>query len=77
MTTTALPVDERVERLRSLVSERRAAGVIAREQLERRFAETGTNYAMLEMAWGTLGHAAELRSMQLFASEVMPHFATT
>ena len=45
-----------------------------REQLEKRCAETGTNYAMLEMAWGTLGHEAEMRSMQLFASEVMPHF---
>jgi len=46
-----------------------------REQLAKRFAETGTNYAMLEMAWGTLGHEAEMRSMKLFAEEVMPHFA--
>ena len=46
-----------------------------RELLEKRFSETGTNYAMLEMAWGTLGHAAEMRSLELFASEVMPHFA--
>jgi alkanesulfonate monooxygenase SsuD/methylene tetrahydromethanopterin reductase-like flavin-dependent oxidoreductase (luciferase family) len=46
-----------------------------RAQLEQRFAETGTNYAMLEMAWGTLGHEAEMRSMKLFADEVMPHFA--
>jgi len=45
-----------------------------RELLEKRFSETGTNYAMLEMAWGSLGHEAEMRSMQLFASEVMPHF---
>jgi alkanesulfonate monooxygenase SsuD/methylene tetrahydromethanopterin reductase-like flavin-dependent oxidoreductase (luciferase family) len=48
-----------------------------REQLAQRFAETGTDYAMLEMAWGTLGHEAEMRSMQLFADEVMPHFAKT
>ena len=46
-----------------------------RELLEKRFSETGTNYAMLEMAWGTLGHEAEMRSMELFATEVMPHFA--
>ena len=46
-----------------------------RELLAKRFSETGTNYAMLEMAWGSLGHDAEMRSMELFAKEVMPHFA--
>lgn len=46
-----------------------------RELLEKRASETGTNYMMLEMAWGSLGHEAEMRSMELFANEVMPRFA--
>ena len=46
----------------------------ADEVLEERISQTGTDYSMLEMAWGTLGHEAEMRSLQLFASDVMPHF---
>ena len=34
--------------------------------------EAGFDYAMLEFAFGDLGHDREVASMELFAAEVMP-----
>lgn len=48
-----------------------------REILEEQLAQSGDalNYVTFEMAWGSLSHEQEMRSLELFASEVMPHFA--
>jgi alkanesulfonate monooxygenase SsuD/methylene tetrahydromethanopterin reductase-like flavin-dependent oxidoreductase (luciferase family) len=39
------------------------------------FEESGTNYLVLSFAWGGLTHEQSRHSLDLFASEVMPHFA--
>jgi hypothetical protein len=36
---------------------------------------TGCNYVICAFAWGTLSHMQAMRSMRLFAQEVMPAFA--
>lgn len=46
---------------------------ILTEQLEQ--SGDALNYIVFEMAWGSLTHEQEMRSMELFATEVMPHFA--
>ena len=46
-----------------------------REQVGRLIAESGCNYVIGSFAWGTLPHQQALRSLQLFAREVMPAFA--
>ena len=46
-----------------------------REQMTRLVAASGCNYVICSFAWGTLAPAAARRSLELFASEVMPAFA--
>ncbi len=46
-----------------------------REQVVRLLEETGCNYMICSFAWGTLTGEQSLRSLRLFAQEVMPAFA--
>ncbi len=46
-----------------------------REKIAAYFEESGTHYLVLSFAWGCLTHEQSRRSLDLFASEVMPHFA--
>jgi alkanesulfonate monooxygenase SsuD/methylene tetrahydromethanopterin reductase-like flavin-dependent oxidoreductase (luciferase family) len=46
-----------------------------REQLARVLEVSGCNYVIGAFAWGTLPHEQALRSLRLFAEEVMPAFA--
>jgi alkanesulfonate monooxygenase SsuD/methylene tetrahydromethanopterin reductase-like flavin-dependent oxidoreductase (luciferase family) len=46
-----------------------------REQLARVLEVSGCNYVIGAFAWGTLPHEQALRSLHLFAEEVMPAFA--
>ena len=43
-----------------------------REQMARLLEVSGCNYLICSFAWGTLTHAQTLRSLRLFAEEVMP-----
>ena len=43
-----------------------------REQIARLVETSGCNYVVCSFAWGTLPHDQALRSLQLFAREVMP-----
>jgi alkanesulfonate monooxygenase SsuD/methylene tetrahydromethanopterin reductase-like flavin-dependent oxidoreductase (luciferase family) len=60
------------------VARRRVGSVIAgsphtvRTELTRHIAESGINYPLLQLAFGTLSHAQALRTLQLFAAEVLP-----
>lgn len=45
-----------------------------REQIAQYFEQSGTGYLVLSFAWGSLSHEQSRRSLELFASEVMPHF---
>ena len=61
------------------VARRRIGSVIAgspdtvRKELLRHVEEGGVNYPLLQLAFGNLASAQEMRSLQLFASEVLPH----
>jgi hypothetical protein len=46
-----------------------------REQIARLLEVSGCNYVIGAFAWGTLPHEQALRSLRLFAEEVMPAFA--
>jgi alkanesulfonate monooxygenase SsuD/methylene tetrahydromethanopterin reductase-like flavin-dependent oxidoreductase (luciferase family) len=46
-----------------------------REQMARLVEQSGCNYVICSFAWGTLPHEQILRSMRLFAEEVMPAFS--
>lgn len=46
-----------------------------RQMIERMVAQTGVNYLSSAFAWGSLTYEESARSMQLFASEVMPAFS--
>jgi alkanesulfonate monooxygenase SsuD/methylene tetrahydromethanopterin reductase-like flavin-dependent oxidoreductase (luciferase family) len=46
-----------------------------REQVVRLVEESGCNYVICSFAWGTLPHQQALRSLRLFAQEVMPAFS--
>ncbi len=48
-----------------------------REQMGRLIEDSGCNYVICSFAWGTLPHQQTLRSLRLFAQEVMPGFQTT
>jgi len=37
---------------------------------------TGANYFVCSFQWGDLSHAQAMRSVELFSTEVMPHYAT-
>jgi alkanesulfonate monooxygenase SsuD/methylene tetrahydromethanopterin reductase-like flavin-dependent oxidoreductase (luciferase family) len=58
---------------------RRAESIIAgtaatvRDALARHIRESGVNYVMLQVAFGSLSHAESLRTLEQFAAEVMPH----
>ena len=60
------------------VARRRIGSVIAgapatvRAELLRHIEEAGINYPLLQVTFGTLTHAQQLRTLQLFASEVLP-----
>ncbi len=43
-----------------------------RAELTAQIADVGHNYLLCQIAWGDLGHAREMRSLQLFVDEVMP-----
>jgi alkanesulfonate monooxygenase SsuD/methylene tetrahydromethanopterin reductase-like flavin-dependent oxidoreductase (luciferase family) len=43
-----------------------------REHIERLVETSGCNYVVCSFAWGSMPHAQRLRSMKLFAQEVMP-----
>jgi alkanesulfonate monooxygenase SsuD/methylene tetrahydromethanopterin reductase-like flavin-dependent oxidoreductase (luciferase family) len=47
-----------------------------RAEMQRLVAESGCNYVICSFAWGTLSREQSMRSLRLFASEVMPAFAT-
>jgi alkanesulfonate monooxygenase SsuD/methylene tetrahydromethanopterin reductase-like flavin-dependent oxidoreductase (luciferase family) len=38
------------------------------------YVETGANYFICSFQWGDLSHEQALRSIELFATEVMPHY---
>jgi alkanesulfonate monooxygenase SsuD/methylene tetrahydromethanopterin reductase-like flavin-dependent oxidoreductase (luciferase family) len=46
-----------------------------REQITRLLEVSGCNYVICAFAWGTLPHEQTLRSLRLFAEEVMPAYA--
>ncbi len=46
-----------------------------REQILRLVATSGCNYVICAFAWGSLAHEHALRSLRLFAKEVMPAFS--
>ena len=46
-----------------------------RGQMARLLEASGCNYVICAFAWGTFPHAQTLRSLRLFAEEVMPAFA--
>jgi alkanesulfonate monooxygenase SsuD/methylene tetrahydromethanopterin reductase-like flavin-dependent oxidoreductase (luciferase family) len=43
-----------------------------RAQLAQHIAESGINYLLLQLAFGNLTHEQQMRSLKLFATEVMP-----
>ena len=45
-----------------------------REEIARQIEETGANYFITRFAYGNLTHEQSVRSLELFVSEVMPHF---
>src|SRR5215813_3113922 len=46
-----------------------------REQMAELLEVSGCNYVICSFAWGTFGHEQMLRSLSLFAEEVMPAFS--
>lgn len=45
-----------------------------RDEVAKFFEHSGCNYLLLSFAWGGLTDEQSVRSLQLFTSEVMPHF---
>jgi len=45
-----------------------------RARIEQELEQSGANYMMVRFAYGDLTHEESVRSLQLFSSEVMPHF---
>ena len=48
-----------------------------REKIAAYFEETGANYLVLSFAWGGLNYEQSRHSLDLFVSEVLPHFASS
>jgi len=75
--------DPRPPPSREAVLERDAGRIITgspstvREEIARQIAETGANYFITRFAYGNLTHEQSARSLELFISEVMPHFRAT
>jgi alkanesulfonate monooxygenase SsuD/methylene tetrahydromethanopterin reductase-like flavin-dependent oxidoreductase (luciferase family) len=47
------------------------------DQLDRLVSTSGCNYVICAFAWGNMPHQQSLRSLHLFAQEVMPAFSST
>ena len=47
-----------------------------RRELAKQIAETKLNYLIMSMTFGSMQHREAMRSLDLFAFEVMPHFKT-
>lgn len=45
-----------------------------REKIEQQIEQSGANYFVARFAYGNLTHEESVRSLELFANEVMPHF---
>jgi alkanesulfonate monooxygenase SsuD/methylene tetrahydromethanopterin reductase-like flavin-dependent oxidoreductase (luciferase family) len=45
-----------------------------RDEIARQIEESGANYFITRFAYGHLSHAQSTRSLELFVSEIMPHF---
>lgn len=45
-----------------------------RQKIAAYFEESGTNYLVLSFAWGGLTHEQSRHSLDLFVSDVLPHF---
>ena len=45
------------------------------EEMQQLVAASGCNYVICAFAWGTLSREQSMRSLHLFAAEVMPAFA--
>jgi hypothetical protein len=45
-----------------------------RARIEQELEESGANYYVPRFAYGNLTHEESVRSLELFTSEVMPHF---
>ena len=45
-----------------------------RRKIEQQIEESGANYFVARFAYGNLTHEESVRSLELFANEVMPHF---
>jgi alkanesulfonate monooxygenase SsuD/methylene tetrahydromethanopterin reductase-like flavin-dependent oxidoreductase (luciferase family) len=45
-----------------------------RSRIEEELRESGANYYVPRFAYGNLAHEESVRSLELFTSEVMPHF---
>ncbi len=45
-----------------------------RRKIEQQIEESGANYFVARFAYGNLTHQESVRSLELFATEVMPHF---
>ena len=45
-----------------------------RAHVDKTIETTGLDYFVGSFAWGDLSHAESMRSLELFAKEVMPHF---
>ena len=45
------------------------------EKLQQTAATSGANYMMCSFHWGSLTHAEALRSLELFATQIMPKVA--
>lgn len=62
-------------------SAKRAGAVVAgspaavQRELAAQLAGAGCNYLVCQFTWGSLGHEREMRSLELFAAEVMPALA--
>ena len=38
------------------------------------YVDTGANYIICSFQWGDLNHEQAMRSIEIFAAEVMPHY---
>jgi len=45
-----------------------------RARIEQELEQSGANYVIVRFAYGNLTHEESMRSLELFASEVLPHF---
>ncbi len=68
-----LPADANVARKLGVLIFGTAAEV--KEQIARHVAESGVNYVCLQLAFGNLTHADEMRTLGLFAEEILPDYA--